>query len=152
MWKRYCIVVNLCNAANDFKQLIRLLNQKPCVRIEETFQVGSIENVSGTKLLLDMPTSAIGVGRKSGKDSGMSDTGSVKGTPLCPPCVRQPTHSQPSPHWQVPVASSHPGSTISCQKYEDGESVGVSSSFTSSGLSIKIGLCGCAGGSVFVSS
>jgi hypothetical protein len=58
-----------------------------------------------------------------------------RGIPLWPPCVKHPTHSQPSPHWQVPVASLQPGSTISCQKYEDGDSVEASSSFPSLGLS-----------------
>ena len=55
--------------------------------------------------------------------------------PLCPPCVRQPTHSQPSPHWHVPVASLQPGSTISLQKKDEGERVGASSSLLPLGLS-----------------
>lgn len=55
--------------------------------------------------------------------------------PLCPPCVRHPTHSQPSPHWHVPVASLQPGRTISLQKKDEGERVGASSSLLPLGLS-----------------
>jgi hypothetical protein len=77
------------------------------------------------------PASAV----KSGNAVTSLIAGVSSCTPLCPPCVRQPTHSQPSPHWQVPVASLQPGSTIWFQKYDDGDSVGVSSSFPSLGLS-----------------